>query len=178
MNLRVVLDTSSLVSFVLTTGDIMRQIVSAWRNGDFLLVTSPQTREELNEVLDRPKIRALAREPIDRLKQEVARFSFFAEGTDVVTGICRDPNDDKFLACAVAGKAHYLVSSDKDLLDMKQYEDVCILDPGTFLIALRLAKLTAAEMKATFSQQALHTIQENVCLEPETAVSLTTALSS
>ncbi|MCB8979791.1 MAG: putative toxin-antitoxin system toxin component, PIN family [Ardenticatenaceae bacterium] len=113
MSLRVVLDTSSLISFVLTTGDIMSQIVFAWRTEEFALITSWQTRAELNEVLDRPKIRALAKEPIERLKREVAKFSLFVDGADQISGVCRDPNDDKFLACAVAGKAHYLVSSDK-----------------------------------------------------------------
>lgn len=175
MSLRVVLDTSSLISFVLTTGDIMSQIVFAWRTEEFVLVTSWQTRAELNEVLDRPKIRALAKEPIERLKREVAKFSLFVDGADQISGVCRDPNDDKFLACAVAGQAHYLVSSDKDLLELKQYKGICILDPGTFLIALRLAKLTVDEIKATFSQETLRTIQENVCLEEETAVKLINA---
>ena len=57
-------------------------------------------------------------------------------------------------------------------------ESICILDPGMFLIALRLAKLTVDEIKATFSQATLRTIQEDVCLEEETAVNLTIALSS
>lgn len=178
MSLVVVLDTSSLISFVLTIGDIMSQIVSAWRADEFVLVTSPQTRAELNDVLDRPKIRALAKEPIDRLKQEVAKHSFFVEGVKEVSGVCRDPQDEKFLACAVEGQAHYLVSSDNDLLDLGQYEGVCILNPGQFLIALRLAKMTAVAMKTAFSQEALTAIQENVCLEPETAVKLITALSN
>lgn len=176
MKLLVVVDTSSLISFVLTTGDIMRQIVSAWRANEFVLVTSPQTRAELNEVLVRPKIQALAKEPIGRLKHEIAKFSLLVEGKQIVSGVCRDPNDEKFLACAIEGKAHYLVSSDKDLLVLKQYEGVCILDPGTFLIALRLSKLTVDEIKATFGQETLRTIQENVCLAEETAVKLTTAL--
>ncbi len=175
MSFRVVLDTSSLISFVLTTGEIMSQIIFAWRADEFVLVTSPQTRAELNEVLDRPKIRALAKEPIDRLKQEVAKFSLFVESGQKVSGVCRDPKDDKFLACAATGKAHYLVSSDKDLLALKQYEGICILDPGTFLIALRLAKLTTAEIKAAFSQETLRSVQQNVCLEPETAVKLAAA---
>ncbi|MCB8979792.1 MAG: hypothetical protein H6657_20465 [Ardenticatenaceae bacterium] len=64
------------------------------------------------------------------------------------------------------------------MLELKQYEGICILDPGTFLIALRLAKLTVDEIKATFSQETLLTIQENVCLKEETAVKLTTAISA
>ena len=41
-----------------------------------------------------------------------------AEFIEVVTSIkkCRDPKNDKFLECAVDGKANYLVSADKDIL--------------------------------------------------------------
>ncbi len=173
--LKVIIDTSCLISFVLTTGDIMKQIIRAWRAEDFILLTSPQTRAELEVVLDRPKIQSRAKIPIKRLKHEVAKLSLHVDGLYVVSGVCRDSKDDMFLACAVEGQAHYLVSSDKDLLDLAQYEGVCILNPGQFLVALRLARLSAEEMKAQFSQETLATIGNNICLEPETAVKLNAA---
>ena len=46
-----------------------------------------------------------------------------------------DPRDDGVLACAVEGEAHYLVSSDPRLLDIGRYEEVCIVNPGQFLLA-------------------------------------------
>lgn len=176
--LKVVIDTSSLISYALTQGDIMTKIVQAWEDGEILPIFSSDTHEELLEVLARPYLAARSGRAREFILEKIEKQSYFVRWAVSVTGVSRDAKDDKFLACAVAGKAHYLVSSDKDLLDLKQYEGVCILDPGTFLIALRLGRLTAAEMKATFSQQALRTIQENVCLEPGTAVNLTTALSS
>jgi len=45
--LRVVIDTSTLVSFALTAGDITRQIIGAWRAEEFTLLTTPATRDEL-----------------------------------------------------------------------------------------------------------------------------------
>lgn len=176
--LNVVIDTSSLISYALTHGDIMTKIVQAWEDGEILPIFSPDTHGELLDVLARPYLAARSGRARNFILEKIEKQSFFVQRTVSIAGVCRDPNDEKFLVCAVVGKAHYLVSSDKDLLDLKQYEGICIVDHGTFLIALRLAKLTAAEMKATFSQEALQTIQENVCLEPETAVSLTTALSS
>ena len=50
-----------------------------------------------------------------------------------VTGICRDPHDDMVLACALAAEAHYLVTRDKDLLVLQQYEGVAIVTPEAFL---------------------------------------------
>ena len=37
--------------------------------------------------------------------------------------ICRDPDDDKFISCAIDGKCLYIVSGDKDLLTLKQYHE-------------------------------------------------------
>ena len=50
--------------------------------------------------------------------------------------ICRDPNDDKFLAAAVAGSADCIVSEDRDLLDLGYYEGVTILSAAAFLAVL------------------------------------------
>ena len=47
-------------------------------------------------------------------------------------GVCPDPDDEKFLACALASGVTVLVSGDKHLLNMKQYESVRILTAKTF----------------------------------------------
>jgi len=174
--LKVVIDTSSLISYALTKGEIMVKIIETWKREELQLILSSKTQAELMEVLDRPKIKSRSGRTRDWLLGQIEMYAVFVKGVVDANGICRDPKDDKFLACAVEGKAHYLVSSDKDLLDLGQYEGVCILNPGQFLIALRLAKMTAVAMKTTFSQEALTAIQENVCLEPETAVKLELAL--
>ncbi len=45
----------------------------------------------------------------------------------------RDPDDDKFLEAAIAGKADYLVTGDKDLRDIGEYEGIKIRYPEEFL---------------------------------------------
>ncbi len=47
--------------------------------------------------------------------------------------VCRDPDDDKFISCAVDGRCIYIVSGDKDLLSVGQYGDVEILTVTQFL---------------------------------------------
>jgi len=44
----------------------------------------------------------------------------------------RDPTDDKFLECAVAGGADYVVSADADLLNLREVRGIPILDAPTF----------------------------------------------
>ena len=166
--LRVVVDTSSLVSYTLTQGDLMRRVVAHWRAGTFTLLSSAATRAELAGVLARPAIRELAVAPLDELVRGLERFSVHVPGALFSSGACRDPKNDKFLACAVEGGAHYLVSSDRDLLDMRRYRDVAIVNPGQFLLALELYPMDVAAMATRFSRDVLEGIQASVPLETET----------
>lgn len=47
--------------------------------------------------------------------------------------ICRDPDDDKFISCAVDGQCYYIVSGDKDLLTLGNYENIRILTVAEFM---------------------------------------------
>ena len=182
--LRVVIDTSSLVSYVLTRGDpslrsrtcLMNRVVAHWRTGTFTFLSSPATRAELADVLARPAIRQLAVAPLDELVRGLERFSEHVPGVLDLAGACRDPKHDKFLACAVEGGAHYLMSSDFDLLDMRRYRDVTIVNPGQFLLALELVPMEARALAARFGHDVLADIQATVPLEPETAARVAEAL--
>ena len=46
--------------------------------------------------------------------------------------VSRDPDDDKFIECAIDAKALYIVSGDQDLLDIGFYEDVTIITAAQF----------------------------------------------
>jgi putative PIN family toxin of toxin-antitoxin system len=175
--LRAVIDTSSLVSYALTRGELMRQVVAHWRAGTFTLLSSPATRAELAGVLARPAIRRLAVAPLDELVRGLERFSERVPGALDLSGACRDPKDDKFLACAVEGEAHYLVSSDRDLLDMRRYRDVAIVSPGQFLLALELYPMEAEALASRFGRDVLAEIHTTVPLEPGTAARVTEALA-
>ena len=47
--------------------------------------------------------------------------------------ICRDPDDNKFIECAIDGRCLYIVSGDRDLLSLKKYNDVQIVTVAKFL---------------------------------------------
>ncbi len=174
--LRVVIDTSSLVSYVLTRGDIMRRVIAHWRANHYVLLSCPQTRAELAAVLARPEITRLATAPLDDLVQGIERYTWHVPGALGLPGACRDPKDDKFLACAVEGEAHYLVSSDNHLLQMRSFQGVVIHNPGQFLLALELSMLDADAMAQRFDHATLVDIQETLLLEPGTASRLATAV--
>ena len=173
--LQVVIDTSSLVSYALTRGELMQRIVRHWRAGSFTVLSSPATRAELAAVLARPEIRRLAAAPLDELVRGMDRFTEHVAGDLRLPGVCRDPNDDKFLACAVEGSAQYLVSSDRDLLVLRTYQGVAIASPGQFLLALELHAMDAAAMAQRFAPEVLAEIEAAIPLEPDTAARLADA---
>ncbi len=175
--LHVVIDTSTLVSFALTAGDITRQIVAAWRADEFAVLTTPATRAELRRVLEKPQIRARAAGPLGWLAEDIDHFSIHVPGNLSLAGVSRDPKDDMFLACAVEGNAAYLVSSDRDLVVLRQYEGVCVLNPGEFLVALQLARLSAADLRAAFSRDALQDALDTLCLDPSLREKVAAALA-
>ena len=172
-----VVDTSSLVSYVLTHGELMRRVVAHWSEGTFVLLSSPATRAELADVLARPKIQRLAVEPLAEFARGMERFTEHVPGDLNLSGACRDAKDDKFLACAVEGKAHYLVSSDRDLLDMRRYQDVAVVNPGQFLLALELYEMDARAMTRRFDRDVLADIGDTVPLEPATTARVAEALA-
>ena len=60
---------------------------------------------------------------------------------------------------------------------MGHYQGVCILNPGQFLVALHLARLTPAAVKAQYSWETLQTILATLCLDAETRRKLVQAMS-
>jgi uncharacterized protein len=46
---------------------------------------------------------------------------------------CRDPKDNKFLELAVTGNVDYIISGDKDLLDLNPFNNIVIITPSQFL---------------------------------------------
>ncbi len=129
---RVVLDTNILVSALLFKGELSR-LVDLWKTGNIIPVFSRETFREFKAVLGYPKFSLTGQEIKMLIEEEVLPFFEIIEITDKVRGICRDPDDDKFLACAVSARADFIVSGDKDLLDMGKYKSVKIMSASEFL---------------------------------------------
>ena len=47
---------------------------------------------------------------------------------------CRDPKDDKFLELAVDAKADWIITGDKDLLELSPFQSTSILTPSSALV--------------------------------------------
>ena len=60
----------------------------------------------------------------------IGSLEIVEEGTRIE--LSRDPDDDKFLGCAKAAKALYIVSGDKDLLVLEKFEEIEIITAKEF----------------------------------------------
>jgi putative PIN family toxin of toxin-antitoxin system len=128
---RVVLDTNILVSALLFKGDLAK-IVDLWKKGKIIPVLSRETFAEFEAVLEYPKF-SLTRQEIKAIVEEFLPYFEVIEITEDVEGICRDTDDDKFIACAVSASADFIVTGDKDLLDMGKYKSVKIISASVLL---------------------------------------------
>lgn len=131
--IRVVLDTNVLVSALLFSGTLSK-IVSLWIESKIVPLFSRETFQELRAVLHYSKF-ALSEAEIKRIiSSEILPFCEVVEKVRSKRIICRDPDDEKFVQCALHGKAHFLITGDKDLLALLSVKGLKIVDPRTFLV--------------------------------------------
>jgi putative PIN family toxin of toxin-antitoxin system len=132
VSVKVVGDTNVLVSALLFGGK-PGKLIPLWQRGAINSLASKEIIDEYLRVLTYPKFK-LAEEDINFLLYEEILPYF--EVIDVEPGsriIKKDPEDDKFIRCALAGKAEWIISGDRHLLALKTYQKVKILTPSSFL---------------------------------------------
>jgi uncharacterized protein len=129
---KVVLDTNILVSALLFKGELTR-FVDLWKDGRITPLFSKETFDEFRTVLTYPKFKLTKAEIMTIIESDVLPFFEIIEATDVVSGICKDLDDDKFIACAVSGGAGFLVTGDQHLCDVRVHKTVKIIKAADFL---------------------------------------------
>ena len=123
---RVVLDTNVVLSALLFGGGPAARVRSGWQSGRFVPLASTATAQELVRVLGYPKFRLASAEQEELLADfmpwvEVVRIA----DPPPATPACRDPFDLPFLQLAIGGRAHVLVSGDRDLLALAGSPGLC-----------------------------------------------------
>ena len=129
--MRVVLDTNVLVSGIFFAGP-PAAILAAWAGRRFELVASIEVLAEYRRV----GARLGSRYPLvdaEPLLDLVTRESRIVDPIPVPTSACDDPDDIMFLACAIAGHAHIVVTGDRALLRASGFEGVEVVTPREFV---------------------------------------------
>jgi putative PIN family toxin of toxin-antitoxin system len=128
--LRVVLDTNVLISGVFFEG-LPSRILEAWRDGKMEIAVSEAILEEYRVVGNRLSVKfpGVDLGPFLRLLSVAARV-YRAPG--LATQVCEDPDDDKFLACALASGAKVIISGDQALQRATGYRGIKVMSPRQF----------------------------------------------
>jgi len=129
--MKIVLDTNVFISGVFFSGPPY-QILKAWRDGKLQLIVSPEILEEYERVSDllANQFPGVNLNPI--LELLTIKTELFSPAP-LTKAVCDDPDDDKFIACALAGKANLIVSGDKHLLKVRNYRGIEIVRPRIFV---------------------------------------------
>jgi putative PIN family toxin of toxin-antitoxin system len=135
---RAVIDTSVLIRYLIRPSRAIRELIEErWLRGAVRMVTAPELLAELAAVLARPRMREfIAAEEGEILMGTVRTLAEVIPSLGEIPPICRDPSDDKFVACAVAGGAADLVTTDGDLLALQETAGLRICTPEGFLADL------------------------------------------
>jgi putative PIN family toxin of toxin-antitoxin system len=133
---RVVLDTNVVVSRYWSPNGVAAQILGLLRQRRFDLILSSDILREYDRVLRYPKIRALHRmndAEITRVIDDFREVAFMVYPEERLSIIPRDPDDNMFVECALLGRAQFIISGDKHLLNLGSYEQIEILPPADFV---------------------------------------------
>lgn len=132
--MKIVIDTNVIISGIFFHG-APSILLENTLNDFYTIVLSEGIVAEYKEVVTR----YCKKKKISELSSQLGIIdllinnAFFIGADDIVTPPCADPDDVKFLQAAIAAKAKYLISGDKDLLDVKEYTGGHVLKTQEFL---------------------------------------------
>jgi putative PIN family toxin of toxin-antitoxin system len=134
--IRVVIDANLFVSALLKPASNPDEVIRLAREGKIQLIMSPEIIEEIRAVLLYPKIVKRHRrtpDQIDLFLKKLTKVAIITQSGPKVDVIKEDPSDNKYLACAVEGRAEYLISGDRHLINLRTFRGIRITDPAHFL---------------------------------------------
>lgn len=133
--MRAVVDTNVIISGSLWEGrpaEVMRQI----ETGRVEMYLSADILEEIEEVLEQEKLKgpiARSGQSVKMVMNKIYSMASIVNPKVKVRRVKEDPDDNKFLECAVECKADYIISGDKHLLDLGEHGGIKIVLASQFL---------------------------------------------
>jgi len=142
--MKIVIDTNVFVSGIFFTGPPYR-ILKAWRNGRLQPAISQEIVDEYQSIVDELSKQYPAIDTIPIL-DFVSKNTKIIMVPSILEPVCMDPDDYKFIACAIAAHCKIIVSGDKHLLKVSGYCGIQVLKPREFVdkfLAAAAAKRSA-----------------------------------
>lgn len=120
-------------------GETIRRLFDAILDGEVDLIASEEIFAEYRRVLFREDIVAqnkLSNEDLETAFALFRQLSIFVTPVLRIAAVKQDPTDDRFIEAAVAGQAEFIVSGDKHLLTLREYDGIQIVTPAIFVAFL------------------------------------------
>lgn len=135
--IRIVLDTNLFVSALLKPDSNPDRIFNLVREEKVLLLISDAICDEITRVLFYPKIRkrlAASDEELQNFVKLLRTVAIVTPGNLNLPPLVADPDDTKYLICAVEGRADYIVSGDHHLTELVIYQGIRVVTPAEFIL--------------------------------------------
>ena len=129
--MKIVLDTNVVISGIFFGGP-PGKILEAWRDRRIQIVLSPEILQEYELVADKLASQHKDRDA-GRMLDLLATHAETVQPPSLAEGVCEDPDDDKFLACAAHADVACVISGDKHLLRVSGYQGIEVVSPRDFI---------------------------------------------
>ena len=146
--MRIVLDNNVFISGIFWEGS-PHKIIGLAEKGKLEIFTTNEILEELLGVLKREKFKSLIEEAktnINEIFEKILGLIKICIPVKEIKVIKDDPSDDKFLACAISCQASFIISGDKHLLNLKEFQGIPIVSVNEFLKKIFLNKKIGREL--------------------------------
>ena len=133
--LRAVIDANVYVSALLRPEGPPGRIIERFlRDAAFDIVVSPPIVDEVLRALAYPKVRRLMRgiAAPELWFEDIVVLANLVSGAYHLSGVCPDPDDDKYIAAAIEGRAALIVTGDRQMLALIEHDGVRIVSPRAF----------------------------------------------
>lgn len=131
---KVVVDTNVWISGILFGGKPER-IIQLIEQGELRSIISLPILEEISDILARKF--NLPRKDLEKLLGRVIAISEIIETKKTFVKSLRDPKDNPIVETALAGRCAWIITGDKDLLVLEQFQNIPIVNPDQFLLKYR-----------------------------------------
>jgi uncharacterized protein len=134
--MRVVLDANQYATAELKPFSKPAQVVLVAMEERVVLLASEPNLEEIERVLSYPRLKKLhqfTQQEFGQYIEDIQEAATMPPGKLKIKAVKADRMDDKYLVCAVEGRADFIVSGDQHLKDLNVFLGIRIVDPVTFL---------------------------------------------
>lgn len=136
IKIKAVIDTNLFISGVFANDGLAKELQDSWVKGKFTLISSVSIIKEISRVLGYSRIKKHfhpKEKTRERLIKRIIRKAILTKDFIRINVILDDPSDNKFLSCAIEGKADYIISRDRHLRDLKEIQGIKIIGVTEFL---------------------------------------------